>query len=578
VRIAGESVQRPAEASVVDLEILRTTLIATTQEVAAALGNAAPTVELSQMRTFTVAIADAKGSIVAIEDPQQLGSMAQTVAHAARYFEFDLADGDVILTNDPYTGGTKVQDLTLLAPLIADGELLLYVTVRVRVRDMGGQLGGNLYPAATELLAEGVPVTPVKIQRLGQPVRDILSMLLLNGRRPAETRRILDAARAALTLGRRRLAEIADSHGVAVTRASLEYSQTYSERLARQFIGKWQSGSYEAARLLELEPSAGGSVTIRLTANVSEGGLILDFSASDGQRPVFINSTSGTTASCAIGALLTILGEGIPANAGLLRAAEIRTRPGTVTHASWPAPVGWGDAHCGNEITEIVAVTLQRAAGVSLPALTVPRPLVLSRKVNDRSDQLDLGRWGIGGASALAQIDGWGRPQLSSRAQLPSIEQWETESHYLVESLEFARDGGGAGQWRGSPGVEASIALRPDQLYTLWTDTSKVAVDGLSGGRAGPAGEVAFHLVEGWQPGAPRAIEQPIAAARLKLRLAGGGGCGDPRQRERAAVIDDLADGLISAAAARDVYGLAEQEIATTCRTFGGGIAGDSHD
>ena len=114
----------------VDLEIARTTLIATAQELAAALANAAPTLQISQERAFAVAIADVKGGIVAIDNPQQLGSIAQSVAHVVGYFEFDLTEGDVILTNDPYTGGTKVQDLTLLAPFIVNGELVLHLAVR----------------------------------------------------------------------------------------------------------------------------------------------------------------------------------------------------------------------------------------------------------------------------------------------------------------------------------------------------------------------------------------------------------------------------------------------------------------
>ena len=564
--------------SSVDLEISRTTLIATTQELAAALANAAPTLEISQERAFAVAIADVKGGIVAIDNPQQLGSIAQTVAHVAGYFEFDLTEGDIILTNDPYTGGTKVQDLTLLAPFIVNGELVLHLAVRVRIRDIGGQLGGNLYPAATEILAEGVPFTPVKIQRAGRPVRDMLAAFLLNGRRPEETRRILDTARAALALGQRRLAQTVAGQGLALTRAALKYAQDYSERLARQAISEWKPGSYEDTRLLELDTAAGGPVAIRLTATVDQDALILDFGASDDQRPVFINSSAGSTTSCAISAVLTILGDSVPANSGLLRAVQVRTRPGTVTHPISPAPVGWGDAHCGNEIIDIVAATLQSAAGLSLPALTVPRSLVLARSANDRSDQLDLGRWSVGGSSALTQVDGWGRPNLSSRAELPSIEQWEADNDLMIDSFEVIQDSGGAGQWSGSPGFETVIALRPDRLYTLWTVKANSAVNGIAGGTAGGCGEVDFHTADGWQPAPQVANEQPVAADRLRLRCAGGGGSGDPRARERSVVINDLADGLISAATARDVYRLDVDEINEAQRRLGIGKAGIGND
>jgi len=193
--------------------------------------------------------------------------------------------------------------------------------------------------------------------------------------------------------------------------------------------------------------------------------------------------------------------------------------------------------------------------------LTVPRSLLLSRPLGDRSDQTDLGRWGIGGASGLAGRDGWGPPQLSTRAQLPSVEQWEAEHAMRIEHLELAEDSGGSGQWRGAPGFEVRIALAPDRLFTVWTQTAGNAVAGLAGGSAGGTGEVAFHTREGWQPAPISALEMAIHADCLRLRFAGGGGYGNPAERPRQAVIDDLADGLISATTARHVYGLSAAEI-----------------
>ncbi|WP_033290663.1 hydantoinase B/oxoprolinase family protein [Amycolatopsis jejuensis] len=536
----------------IDREILRTRLLAYVEEIAAVLANAAPTAEVSQAREFAVAIADGKGAIVATDNPQQLGSLAQTVAHAVRYFEFDLGDGDLIVTNDPYAGGTRVQDLTLVSPLVLDGELVLHLAARVRIPDLGGQVSGNLYPGATELLAEGVPVTPVKIERFGRPVRDIRAALLLNGRRPEETRQVLDAAVAALGLGQLRVRELVDGYGLDLLHAALAYAQQHAEHLARRLIRSWRRGTYEASRVLD-------PATVRLTATVEDDSVTLDFTASDEQVPTFVNSPAGWTESCAITAFLTVLGGGIPANSGLTRVVQVRTRPGTITHPVSPAPVGWGAVHCGNEIVDVVAAALSEAAGESLPALTVPRPLVLSRPGNDRSTQTDLGRWAVGGAGAVAGVDGWGAPALSGRAQLPSVEQWETEhSGATIESSEFAMDSAGAGQWTGAPGVETVVAPRPDQRYTLWTATIGHAAGGLGEGTPGRAGEVSLGTAQGWQAAPCTATEQAFPADRLRVRLSGGGGCGNPRARERSAVLADLADELISAETARVTYGVGE--------------------
>ncbi|MGW6459423.1 hydantoinase B/oxoprolinase family protein, partial [Streptomyces sp. NPDC055078] len=511
---------------------------------------------------------------VAVDNPLQLGSMAQTVAGIVDYFEFDLKDGDIVVTNDPHRGGTRVQDLTLLSPLVINSEMLLHLVVRVPIRDLGGQVAGNLYPGATEILAEGVPVTPVKIQRMGREARDVLTTFLLNSRRPDETRRVIDAASATLTLGRRRLAELVGARGTDVIRAGLAHALTYSEQLARAAITGWRDGTHTAARTLEDDPSGGGPLTVRLSATVERDTLLLDFTGTDGQRPSFVNSSSGTTADCALRAVLAVLGDTVPANSGLLRAVEVRTRPGTATHPVDPAPVGLGVHHCGSEVTETVAAALRDAVPTPLPALTVPRPLVLSRPAGDRSDQTDLARWGVGGASATPGHDGWGGPALAGRAELPSAEQWEIETGTRIEHLEYAADTSGTGQWAGAPGVEAVVGLPPGHAYTLWTRTAACPVDGLDGAVAGAGGGVAFHTPGGWQPAPAVAVEEPVAADLLRLRLPGGGGYGPPGARDRAAVLNDLADGLITPARARDVYGIDPGERDDDTRQEGGGRHG----
>lgn len=554
--------------SLVDLEILRTTLVAYTDELAAVLANAAPTFEISQAREFAVAITDAEGAVVAIDDPQQLGSLAQSAAYVTDYFKFDLTDGDVILTNDPYAGGTRVQDVTILTPLIIDGELVLHLAARVKIRDIGGQLGGSLYPAATEIWAEGHPVTPLKIRRNGRPVRDVLATFLLNGRRPVETRQTIDAAIAALEVGQKRISELVARHGIDALRAALNYAQTYSENRVRRLVADWRPGTYQGSAELGLDAAVGGPVSIRLTAKVDSESIVLDFSESDDQRPVFVNSSAGTTSARAVSAVLAMLGEEVPANSGLLRVVRVVTRPGTVTHPIQPAPVGWGNHHCANEILDTVTSVLQAASGSSMPCLTVPRPVLLSRSESDRGDQTDLGRWAVGGSSAVPHVDGWGPPSLAARGELPSAEQWEAGNDGYIECFELTQDSGGAGQWRGAPGVETVIGLSPDRLYSLWTSSLEQTVDGFGDGRAGTPGGISFHGADGWKPSPHIGVEQPMAADRMRIRLAGGGGYGAPELRERAAVIADLQDGLISLDAARDVYRLSPEEIDVASKTM----------
>lgn len=544
-------------ASSIDLEILRTRFLACADELAAALANSASTTELSQSRELAVAIADAQGHIVSTDDPQRLGTFAATVAHVVDYFEFDLEDGDVILTNDPYTGAAGVQYPILISPLIVGGQVTLFVAVMVRINDMGGQVSGNLNPAATELLSEGVPVTPVKIERRGRPVKDIMGVFLLNGRREDETRRTIEAAKAAIALGHGRLGDLVGKHGLDLINEALAYAQDYSETIARAAFPSWQAGTYEVEREVQTNDAAACAV-VRLVATVGQDSLRLDFTASDDQVPFFVNCSKGVAVSSALSAFLMALSGGAPANGGLLRVVNVVTRPGSVVHATAPAPCGYGSIHCGSEIVDVVTEALSLAAGRSLPVLSVPRPLVLSRPTTDRSGQRDLGRWAVGGASAMEGSDAWGAPNLSTRAELLSIEQWETDGRFPVEQVEYVVDSAGAGEWTGAPGVELVLSIPPGQLMTLWTVPTRSTVEGVAGGHAGANGAVSICTDGRWEPAPDVETEWPCDADFLRLQLAGGAGYGDPRRRPRASVIADLADGLLSEARARDIYDVSD--------------------
>ncbi|WP_033292658.1 hydantoinase B/oxoprolinase family protein [Amycolatopsis jejuensis] len=524
-----------AAVSPVDLEILRVRLTAMAQELAVTLAHAAPNREVSQCRESAVAIVDPGGGVAAIDNLLALGSLTQTARRILDDFEFDLKDGDVVVTNDPYGGGTRVPDLTLLTPYVVDGSHVAHLVVQVRLPDTAGRVSGNFHPGATEIWAEGVVVPPVKIRRLGRATRDVLGTLLLNGRHPQETRRLLDVATAVLNRGLSLLDGLVHTHGVELVENALEHTQYYSEKLARAAIRSWPDGRYPAEHN-----------GIRLVAAVEGDSLTLDFSGSDEQQPSFVNCSAGTTASSAAVAVLALLGEEVPANGGVLRAVTIRTRPGTITHAVRPAPVGWGPDGYGSTVTGTTLAALGQAAPGFPVSLTASRPLVLTRPAGDRSRHTDLGQWAPPAAGATANADGWGRPPFAARSELPSVEQWESDHETRIRRLEFEPGTAGAGQWTGAPAVEVEIDLPPNRLCTLWT---------------GHSAGVWFRDSGTWQPSVPVATEQEVAGDRVRVRLAGGAGSGDPAERDRGRVALAVADGLISRETAHEVYRLGAAEL-----------------
>ncbi len=540
----------------VELEILRNMLAAITAEMGVTLEHTARSSEVNVGRDSAVAIVDRAGSVAATDNPLQLGALAQTAADALATFKFDMKDGDVVLVSDPYRGGTHVQDVTLIAPHVVDNAIVLHLVARAHASDVGGQVAGSYFPTATEVWAEGVPFAPVKLQRHARPVRDVLSTVLLNSRRPEELRGNLDAQLACIEVGRRRVAELIGRYGVARVRDALTYAQDYTERRVADAIEGWRDGTFRGRRLLDHDCAGGENVAVEAEAVVEGDRLVLDLTASADARPSFVNSTRANTIGFALLPVLTLIGDDVPANGGVLRAVEVRTRPGSIVHALPPSAVGWSPSHCGLDVAEAAAAALRQAVPEALGALSAPAILAALRTTPRDHDRIDFGVWALGAGSAGGDCDGWGRPGVLSRGTVPSIEAWEVDTGVAVRSLEHVPDSGGAGRRRGAPALAVVFGVDREMSATFCVQGRANPVAGVDGGRDGAPAEV-------WVGGTPApavAVDGPLAPGELGLRFAGGAGYGDPMEREPELVAGDVADGYVSAAAARSVYGVVLRE------------------
>lgn len=541
----------------IEREILRHKFVAVVREMGFTLGNAAQSTAINEGRDFAVALSDREGGIVAIDNGLHLGSLTVTVGEVLQYFKFDMKDGDLILVSDPYRGGTHVQDVTLVMPYVINNVIVLYFIARGHIPDIGGQYAGSYFPDATELWAEGVPFTPVKLHRLGRPARDVITTVLLNSRKPDEFSRDLDALTATLELGRRRVTELVNVYGIDDIRGAMAHTQDYTERRTRAEIATWTDGEYTGESVLDHDAAGSQRLTVRVTATVDRDQLHLDYSGSDEQRASFVNSPWGNTQGCAILPVLALLGDDVPVNGGVLRAITVTCEPGRITNPVFPAPVGWGTVHCGSEIAEAAAEALRDAASTHTGGLLTPSVLLLGRPGDDRHAYSDLSRWGAAGAPAAASSDGWGRPSLLSGSQLPSVEIWESRSDIRVKRMEFAPDTAGAGASRGAPGTETVLEFPADYRYTFCIEGRTCRPPGVREGLAGGYAEMALLHADGSEEQAPDVLVDGIIDARgIRLLLGGGSGYGDPLHRDPAAVLADILDGLVSREAAERTYGV----------------------
>ena len=555
------------EHDIVTSEILRNKFVAIVEDMRATLVHTAYSEAISQGHECANAILAESAKLIAADSALHMASLADTTADIVDYFEFDMSANDVIITNDPYGGGTGVSDLTLVAPVAHEDQIIMYLAVRARMSDMGGELLGGLNPLAREIWAEGVRITPVKVVRDGKLQTDVLTTILLNSRLPDAFRLDFDAMMGAIAIGKKRLSELLETYGLKSVLDSGNWALQYARRRLAAEISGWPDGEYAGECYLDHDGHGREGIAVRVTAKVAGGHLELDLSASDTQSSAFINSTYANSYGCALLPILSVVDQSMPLNSGLLDHVKITTRKGTAVDPELPAPTAWSHHHLGCEISEAVMSALARFIPERVANVAASMPLIktigLAARHGGTIEQLsnyDYSRFCQGNCDAACGRDGWGMPGVFADRPLPSIEVYEIEVGGSIEELELVTDSGGVGQWRGGLGNRIVIKLpqrSEDLLLTVCLETPHVCAHRLNGAKKGAI--CSAQIVTG---GRVRTIEsalvnEPLGTeSKLVLQMAGGAGWGPAHKRELRAVLQDVLDGYVSLEAAARGYGV----------------------
>ena len=349
--------------------------------IGATLGRARPallrrlaSLALIDRRHVTVALATADGRVVGIDPAARLGivrAVARTVCDA---FSDNIAEGDAILTNDPFSGGTHIQDLTLLRPLFVAGQLVGWAIVQAPLPDLGGMALGGYYPFALEIWAEGIRVTPAKLYRKGALQRDALTMLTLNSRLPHLVGKDVQHMVDILELANTALAVLAARQTPAVYTQALDRIITDTAARTQAALselphGEWQGESEPIHCCLE---EADLRVTVRLT--VSGQSVALDFSGSSPAAKGFVNTTAATTQAAAALPFFA-LWPSLPANEGIFQRLHISIPDDTFLHAKLPMSVGWSPYQPSQAVVQAVTAALSQTHQALPPAKQLTAPV-----------------------------------------------------------------------------------------------------------------------------------------------------------------------------------------------------------
>ena len=486
------------------------------EEMGAALIRSSRSSNIKERRDCSCALFDARGRMIAQAEhiPVHLGAMRESVAAVMAR---DPRPGDVFMLNDPYTGGTHLPDITLVTPIVHRAAIAGYAVSRAHHSDVGGMRPGSMPSDSTSIYQEGLVIPPVRIEQGGQPVGDILDIVMANVRTPDIRRADILAQLAANRIGAARLAEIVERHGPALIEAVIEDVLSYSERRTRAVLREIPDGRYAAEGQMEGDGVSAQDITLRCVSEIAGEELHFDFAGSAGAVAGNVNCPLAVTRSACLFALRVLLPDDVPMNAGVDRALRVSAPAGSVVNAVRPSAVVAGNVETSQRIADVALESLAQAVDLSAGGQGTMNNVIIGGE-----------RWTYyetigGGQGASSSGDGASGVHVGMSNTLNTpIEALELEFPMTVERYELRYGTGGAGLHRGGDGIVRTIRVLEDATLCLLSERRRHAPRGAAGGADGALGA---NRVD--DRDLPAKVTVALrAGARVSVSTPGGGGWG----------------------------------------------------
>jgi N-methylhydantoinase B len=554
----------------ITLEVVTEGLISVVREMRATVFRTARSVAIWEARDFSCGLFDARGQVVA--QSEDIGShvvpLPWSVEASLRIIGDDLSPGDVIVMNDPYLGGTHLNDVTLIFPVFHDGKLVFFPAVREHWADVGGAVPGSMSGSATEIYQEGIRIPPVKLVEKGVVNAAAMEILMSNMRVRDERLGDFNSGLSACRTAERRIRELIDRYGLDTLLGGVADNLDRSEARMRAQIAKLPDGEYCYEDYLEtfgpapqcrLEPLL---LPLRLTVHGDT--LTADFTGASVQAPAPVNSTLAVTAASVFIALKSVFDPTQALNQGSFRPVEVIAPLGTIVNVTHPAPAG---SH--GEIRKRVIATMLGALAQACPELS-------SADIHRTSFHNLIGgidpsngkefvhyEWSSGGNGAFLEDDGPSAMAAIDWGDLSTVQSTEVMESRFPLSVDWTRqamDSGGAGRTRGGLGTRRALRLlRGTASYSLLSDGALVPPFGILGGESGsPVGSytVDDDVLQPFPTPGKVGGHAMIEGDTIVLQRAGGGGYGDPLLRDAQRVLDDVREAYVSVQSASELYGV----------------------
>jgi N-methylhydantoinase B len=474
----------------VQLEIFKSLFHSIAEEMGATLKRTAFSPNIKERRDYSCAVFDRDGNMVSQGDhmPVHLGSMPLSVKAAIENRK--IGPGDMVILNDPYAGGTHLPDITLVSGVFDGKVLRFYVASRAHHSDVGGMSPGSM-PVAEEIYQEGLRIPPVHLMSSGVMNKDVLDLILLNVRTPAEREGDLSAMIAANRTGELRLIESIQRYGWVQVQRYVHEILNYSERMTRNAIRSIPDGTYTAEDFLDDDGVGETPIRIAVKIRIQGDKATIDFSESDTQAAGSINAVFAITASAVFYVFRTLVDLPIPSNAGGMRPLQIIAPQGTVVNARPPAAVCGGNVETSQRIVDVLYKCLARALPDRIPSASQGTMNNVTFGGMDPRTREPFAYYetvcgGMGARPGMNGISGV-HTHMTNSMNTP-VEAFEHDYPVRIVRYGLRRGSGGSGRHNGGDGVVREIQFLTRAQLTVLSDRRKMAPYGLQGGRPGLPG------------------------------------------------------------------------------------------
>jgi N-methylhydantoinase B len=541
----------------ITLEICWSRLISIADEAAAALLRTAFSTIVRESNDFATVLMDRNGDSVS-ENTGGIASFScilpKTTKHFLAVFPPETwRPGDCVITNDPWLATGHLPDFTTVSPIFHRGRLVGFAGSIAHSPDVGGALWSA---DCREVFEEGIRVPPMRLLHAGARNEELVGMLRANVRVPDQVMGDLEAQVTANQVCAARVAEFLEDAGLDDLQALSRALSARADRAMRRAIAALPDGTWRAA----IEADGFDEHVTRIACAVTVAGdrMRIDYAGTSPQVDRGINCVMNYTQAYSVYPVKCALDPFTPRNEGSYRAIEVIAPEGSILNPRFPAPCS------ARQLTgHLLAGAIYKALSPVIPDQVIaecggaPTMRCLFSGLDRNGDRFSQILFASGGMGASPHRDGLPTTAFPTNAGAGSIEAFESVAPLVVWKKELRPDSGGPGRFRGGLGQEAVIEVRaPGPLrLSLLSDRRDHPASGILGGAPGAPAEITIS--DGTRPH-PKSRTTIQPGARLTMRYAGGGGYGDPRQRDPALVREDVRNGYVSPAAARSAYGAVE--------------------